>query len=341
MPPAPARVAVLAFPETSASAIYGMYDLFMAAGRDWGVMLGGEPGPPLFSVQIVSRDGRELEIGNGVRVRPHASFSDCAPPEYVCVPEANVPPGTPLDGLFEPEIAWLRERYVGGATLATACSGAMLLAQGGLLDGHEATTHWAWCPAMRERYPAVRVREQRALVVSGEGQRLLMAGGGVSWLDLALFVIARVGGVEAAMQVARINLIDWHAVGQQPFAMLARTRQSEDAVIARCQTWIAQNYREPSPVAAMARISGLPERSFNRRFQQATGMSPLEYVHTLRMEEAKQMLEAGDTPIETIAAEVGYEDAGFFGRLFKRRVNLTPAQYRRRFGAMRRQLGGG
>jgi transcriptional regulator GlxA family with amidase domain len=337
--PAPARIAILAFPETSASAVYGMYDLFAAAGRDWGVLLGGEPGPPLFAVQIVTRGGRTVEVGNGVQVTPHASLDGCDAPAFICVPEANVPPGTPLDGMFEPEIAWLRARYASGATIATACSGAMLLAHAGLLDGHDATTHWAWCPTMRERYPQVRVREQRALVVSGEGQRLLMAGGGVSWLDLALFVIARVGGVEAAMQVARINLIDWHAVGQQPFAMLARTRQADDAVIARCQGWIAQNYREPGPVAAMVRLSGLPERSFNRRFQQSTGMSPLEYVHTLRMEEAKQMLESGDAPIESIAAEVGYEDAGFFSRLFKRRVNLTPAQYRRRFGAMRRVLG--
>jgi transcriptional regulator GlxA family with amidase domain len=338
MPPAPASIAILAFAETSASAVYGMYDLFMQAGRDWGVMLGGEPGPPLFSPQIVTHDGATLEIGNGVRLSPHAGFADCARPEYICVPEANVPPGTSLDGLFRAELAWLRERYRAGATLATACSGAMLLAEAGLLDGQEATTHWAWCPVMRERYPTVRVREQRALVVSGEAQRLVMAGGGVSWMDLALYLIARVGGAEAAMQVARINLIDWHAVGQQPFAMLARTRQAEDAAIARCQTWIAQHYRAAAPVAEMARLSGLPERSFTRRFQQATGMSPLEYVHTLRMEEAKQMLESGSAPIEAIAGEVGYEDAGFFSRLFKRRVNLTPAQYRKRFGAMRRAV---
>jgi len=140
------------------------------------------------------------------------------------------------------------------------------------------------------------------------------------------------------MQVARINLIDWHEIGQQPFARLARTRQSEDAVIARCQTWIADHYAEPAPVTAMVRLSGLAERSFKRRFQQATGMSPLEYVHTLRLEEAKQMLEATDEPIEAIANEVGYEDAGFFSRLFRRNVNLTPAQYRKRFSDMRKAL---
>jgi transcriptional regulator GlxA family with amidase domain len=214
----------------------------------------------------------------------------------------------------------------------------MLLAEAGLLDGQEATTHWAWCDVLRERYPAVRVRPQRALVVAGEGQRLVMAGGGTSWLDLTLYLIARSVGVETAMQVARINLIDWHTVGQQPFARLARTRQVEDAVIARCQGWIAEHYQEPAPVAAMVRLSGLAERSFKRRFQEATGMPPLEYVHTLRIEEAKQMLESDNQPIEAIANEVGYEDAGFFSRLFRRKVNLTPAQYRKRFGAMRRAL---
>jgi len=168
-----------------------------------------------------------------------------------------------------------------------------------------------------------------------------MAGGGTSWQDLDLYLIARFVGVDVAMQVARINLIDWHAIGQQPFARLARSRQVDDAVIARCQTWIADHYQEPSPVAALVQLSGLAERSFKRRFQQATGMSPLEYVHTLRLEEAKQMLEAGSRPIEAIANEVGYEDAGFFSRLFRRKVSLTPAQYRKRFGSMRRALASG
>lgn len=247
-------------------------------------------------------------------------------------------PGEPLDGRFDAEIAWLARCHANGATIATACSGAVLLAETDLLDGHDATTHWAYCDVLQKRHPRVRVHPQRALVVTGEGQRLVLAGGGTTWLDLSIYLIARYAGLDVAMHSARINLIKWHDIGQQPFARLARTRQAEDAVIARCQAWIADHYQEPAPVAAMVRLSGLPERSFKRRFQQATGMAPLEYVHTLRLEEAKQMLESGDAPVEAIANEVGYEDAGFFSRLFKRQVTLTPAQYRRRFGAMRRAL---
>jgi transcriptional regulator GlxA family with amidase domain len=292
----------------------------------------------LFAPRVLAARSEAFAAMNDVRIEPHGSYADGGAPQIVCVPDINVAPGDPLDGVFDDEMRALRQWHAQGATLATAYSGAMLLAQAGLLDGHEATTHWAYCDVLRRRYPAVRVNAQRALVVSGDGARLVMAGAGTSWLDVALYLIARNAGVDAAMQVARINLIDWHDIGQQPFARLARSRQVDDAIIARCQTWIADNYAKPSPVGAMVRLSGLAERSFKRRFQQATGMSPVEYVHTMRLEEAKQMLESTDAPIEAIANEVGYEDAAFFSRLFRRNVNLTPAQYRRRFGALRRHL---
>lgn len=331
-------VAILAFPETTASMVHGLYDLFMSAGRDWGVVVDGRPGEPLLEPLIVARERRPVVAGNGLTIAPHASLDDCPAPDIVCISEIGIPPGEPLRGLFDAEIAWLRRCYAQGSTLATACSGAMMLAEAGLLEGQQATTHWAYCDVLRGNYRDVQVLGDRVLVVSGDDHRLVMAGGGTAWFDLALYLIARAVGIEAAMQVARINLIDWHQVGQQPFARLARSRQVEDAVIARCQTWIAEHYATTAPVAAMARVSGLPERSFKRRFRLATGMAPLEYVHTLRLEEAKQMLERGEGAVEAIASEVGYEDPGFFARLFKRHVGLTPAQYRKRFGSLRRAL---
>ncbi len=339
--PEPIEVAILTFPETTASVTYGIYDLLMGAGRDWGFVVTGQPGPSLMHATIVSAQRRTFAVANGISITPQAGLDGHAVPRIVCVPELAVPPLDPLTGRFTEEIDWLKRCYAGGATIATACSGAVLLAEGGMLDGYEATTHWAYCDVLRSRYPRIKVRKERALVVSGDGQRLVMAGGGTSWQDLALYLIARFIGIDAAMHVARINLIDWHAVGQQPFARLAQSRQVDDAAIARCQVWIAEHYHESAPVAAMVQVSGLAERSFKRRFLHATGMAPLEYVHTLRLEEAKQMLESGDTPIDEIADEVGYEDAGFFSRLFRRKVMLTPAQYRRRFGAMRRALAGG
>ena len=340
---APARqplVAILALREASASVVYGMHDLFRSAGRDWEQVTTGRPGPGYLQPLLVSTIEGPFEGANGLLMAPGARLADCPCPDIVCIPEVFVSPEEPITGRFDEEIAWLRRCHAQGAVLASACSGALLLAEAGLLDGLEATTHWAYCDALQARHPTVKLQPQRALVASGEGQRLVMAGGGTAWFDLGLYLIARVAGVDAAMQTARVNLIDWHSVGQQPFAQLSRARLSGDAVVADCQAWIAANYQEPSPVAGMVRRSGLNERTFTRRFRKATGLSPLDYVHTLRLEEAKQMLETSQAPIEAIAAEVGYQDVGFFSRLFRRKVGLSAASYRRRFGDMRRMLQG-
>jgi transcriptional regulator GlxA family with amidase domain len=331
-------VAILAFPEVTASTVYGMYDLFSSAGRDWGFIVTGQPGPAPMHPRVVAATQEPFVAGNGVRITPDATLDDAPAPDLVCVPEVLVPASDSLEGRFAPQIEWLKRCHDSGATIATACSGTILLAEAGLLDGCDATTHWAYCEELSRRHPRIRVHPERALVASGEGQRLVMAGGGTTWLDVAIYLIARFVSVEVAMQTARVNLIDWHDMGQQPFARLARSRQVEDALIARCQAWIAEHYNAPAPVAAMVRLSGLAERSFKRRFKSATGMAPLEYVHTLRLEEAKQMLESSNAPIEAIAGEVGYEDAGFFSRLFRRQVNLTPAQYRKRFGTLRKNV---
>lgn len=332
------RVAILALPEATASVVYGMLDLFCSAGRDWQLVTDGVPGPPRVSAEIVAREAEAFEVANGAIVRPHRTLTR-ERYDIVCIPELAISPQGEIDGRFVVEIAWICEQHAQGAIIATACSGAVLLAAAGLLDGHEATTHWAYCETLERRHPKIRVHRERALVASGVGQRLVMAGGGTSWVDLALYLLARAVDLETAMQVAKLNLIDWHSVGQQPYARLIGAKQVDDPLVARCQEWIAKRPNVEAPVASMVRLSGLAERTFTRRFQKAVGMAPLEYVHALRLEEAKTLLETSDLPLDKLAERVGYEDAAFFSRLFRRKVGLAPAQYRRRFGALRGALG--
>jgi transcriptional regulator GlxA family with amidase domain len=338
-PPVSAKtVAILALPESTASVVFGMYDLLISAGRDWGIVVDGEPGAALIVPRIVARKAGPFRAANGVTIEPQATIDDVPTADVVCVPELAVPPDADLSGRFEREVAWLRAHHAAGAIVASACSGALLLAEAGLLDGEDATTHWGYCDALKRRHPRVRVHPDRALVMAGPGQRLLMAGGGTTWFHMALHLIARLAGCDVAHAVARLHLIDWQPVAQQPFARLAATRPASDAVVAQAQAWAAAHFTEPAPVAAMARASGLPERTFARRFRAALGVSPLAYVHALRLEAAKERLEAGHEPVESIAFDVGYEDAAFFRRLFRRHVRLTPAEYRKRFGALRRDL---
>lgn len=331
-------VALLAVSDSTASTLYGMYDLLASVGHDWELLIHGVPGEARIRPLIVAADQQRFQTPSGLWIEPEFTLTACPKPDVIAIPDLLISPDEDFGDRYQREMEWIQRHYTEGATLASACSGALILAEAGLLDGCDATIHWGYCEAMAARYPRVRVHPNRALILTGDEQRLILAGGGSSWNDLTLFLIARFVGVEEAMRVARLHLLDWHHIGQQPFAALTRLRQTEDAVVAKCQEWIAQNYDADSPVAAMVRLSGLAERSFKRRFARATGMSPIEYVHSLRLEESKHMLERSDLPVEAVAHEVGYEDASFFGRLFRRKVGLTPAQYRKRFGAMRQAL---
>ncbi len=335
----PLNVAILAVPEVAASTLFGMVDLFASAGRDWAFFLSGVEGEQQMNPYVVAARQEGFTAANGVWVRPNFGLQNAPTPQIVCVPDYFGPPEDSLKDRFPEELAWLRERYTEGATIASACSGALLLAEAGLLAGCEATIHWAYVASL-ERYPGVRVRAERSLVVAGQGGRIVMAGGGASFHDMALYLIARHVGLKEARQVARTYLLDWREDGQRPFASLLIAKQVDDAVILRCQNWAALNYNNPSPVAMMTRMAGLPERSFVRRFKKATGLSPIEYIHRLRLEESKQMLEVSDDSVEMIAAQVGYHDARFLARLFRRHVGLTPSQYRRRFGSLRRAVQG-
>ncbi len=333
------RVAILAVPEVTGSALYGMFDLFSAPGRDWDFIVKGVAGQQRMNPYIVARSMAGFKAANGIPVVPQYDFTTAPVPDIVCIPDFFVDPGASVAGQYEPEADWLKQCHAAGSMLASACSGAVLLGEAGLLAHCEATIHWGYVATLTNNYAGVKVKINQSLVLSGEAQRVVMAGGGTSWQDLALFLIARFVGIEEAQRVGKVYMLQWHDLGQQPFAALANLRQSTDGVISDCQTWLADNYRTATPVAAMVAQSKLPERTFVRRFRKATGQMPLDYVQALRLEEAKQMLETTDDPIEAIAVDVGYGDASFFGRLFRRKTGLTPRQYRVRFGSLRRTLG--
>ena len=332
-------VALVGTPSATAGTIYGFFDLLSSTRRDWELLHGGSLVESPFRPMVVTRDGQPFVAANGVRITPDASFQDCPPADIVAVTDLLEMPGADIRERYGAELDFLLKAWDHGATLCSSCSGALLLAATGLLDGCEGTSHWAYCDALSRDHPATRWRSERSLVVTGPDRRLMLAGSGTAWYMLVLAVIARFASPEEAMRVARLYLLGSSEVSAVAYSSLVRgPKVAEDTLVARCQVWAASNYRAESPVSRLVALSGLPERTFKRRFTEATGMSPLEYIHTLRLEEAKQLLETTDMPVEAVATEVGYQDASFFNRLFRRKVQLTPAGYRRRFGELNQQL---
>lgn len=139
------KVAILAVPEVTASAVYAMYDLFAAAGRDWAFITTGVPGEPRMQPYVVARDDAPVLSANGISITPDHTIDDCPEPAIVCVPDFSHMPGESCAGRLEPEVAWLRRCHAGGATLASVCTSAMLMAETGLLDGHDATHPLGLC----------------------------------------------------------------------------------------------------------------------------------------------------------------------------------------------------
>jgi transcriptional regulator GlxA family with amidase domain len=327
----PLRIDILAAPSCRGAILYGLYDLLQSVGAAWSYMVEPEPAPPMTRVRIVAADPGPFRCIGGVPVAPDATLEAAGDAEIVVLPNFRLGPDADYGAALAAELAWLSERHGAGAHLAAACSGAQVLAELGLLDGETATAHWSCREVFRRRYPNVDFRPDRTLAFAGEGDRIVTAGGMAGWTDLALYLIARFLGPEHASRSARFYCVDPRSEGLSRYAAMSRRVQSDDAAIRDCQLWVADGYAGADPVAAMIARSGLPRRSFDRRFRAATGYSPREYVQALRMEEAKQLLEATREPVEAVAAAVGYADARAFQRLFRRATGLTPSAYRRRF----------
>ncbi len=325
------RVLILALPETAGSALYGMIDVLKACGNLWQTLARTDGASTPFDVHIVSPRRRPFRCGNDVPVVPAACIADDPRADIVIVPELWLGPDQHLGGRYPHVIKWIRKRHASGACIYSACSGAILLAETGLLDGREATSHWGYRDLFRQRFPQIRFRPEPNLCFAGDDGRIVTAGGTTSWHDLALHVISRHVSPGEALRIAKVYLLKWHAEGQLPYESLTRVQPHADALVRECEAWLGEHFRESSAVGRVATRSRVPSRTLKRRFKDATGLTLIDYVQNLRIEEAKRLLEQGDRSADDISAEVGYEDASFFRRLFKRKTGLSPKGYRRLF----------
>ncbi len=328
------RIALLAAPETSGSVLYGLYDVLQSVGTMWPEMTVGRPGDALLEVSIVAATAEPFRCFAGIPVEPHAAVADVVDVDALVVCDMYTPIHTPPRGRFGAEIEWLRQMRSRGALLTSVCSGSLLLAEAGLLDGRSCAGHWAYRDLFQSAYPRIRFRPGAILDLSSESDGLITAGGVTSWQDLALHLIARFCGREHASRTAKVFLLGGHDDGQLPFSAMTGHVRTEDAVISDCLAWIADHYATTNPVTAMSGRSGLTRRTFARRFHAVTDRRPIDHVHALRIEGARQLLEIGGGAVDDVGYRVGYEDPTFFRRLFKRTTGMTPAAYRRKYAAI-------
>jgi transcriptional regulator GlxA family with amidase domain len=211
----------------------------------------------------------------------------------------------------------------------SVCTGSYLLAAAGLLDGRRATTHWAYCDGLADRYPAVELDPDPVFIRDGD---IWTSAGVTAGMDLALALVEDDLGAEVALAVARV-LVVFHTRpgGQSQFSGALSVQQATRPALRDLQAWIASHLDEDLSVAALADRANLSERSFARAFRTEVGQTPAAYVETLRVERARGLLEDGAESLEAVAQAAGFSSPEVLRRAFHRRVGVSPAAYRERF----------
>lgn len=324
------RVSLLAIRDAMISTLSGIYDALNVFPL-LGTFDDAVPASAPFRVEIVAPERTPIMTASGLPLTVHRSIDEIERTDIVILPSMVAEGSEWIPGRYPETVEWLSAMHAGGASLCSACSGVLLLAETGLLDGWEATIHWAFAPTFRRNFPRVKLRLEEVLVATGKRKEFVMSGASASWHDLVLYLIARQVGPTAAQAIRKFMMLQWHVDGQAPYIAFAPPVDHGDAAVLKLQQWLKGHLTVASPVEEMVKLSALPERTFKRRFRKATGYSPIAYVQNLRIEEAKRRLERTDHPIDEISWTVGYEDPAFFRRLFRRITRLTPGDYRRKF----------
>lgn len=319
------RTAILAFDGSPLSSIGLPADILNAAGTLWN-MVNGQERNPYFSVSIVTPDGKPVRCNMTVQLHPDGSLFDLEQPDLVIISGI-----TALGRITERfgEVARHLERlHSQGCCLASICSGAFVLAETGLLDGKTATTHWGMAPMFRKTFPKVHL-ETRNLIA--EHDNILCSGGTTAGADLSLHLIRKFCGEVEANRCARVLLLDPNRSTQSPYEQLNIPFEHGDLEVTEVQQWITVNYQSEVTVQKLANIGRMSRRTFERRFKQATGYSPLRYLQRVRVESAKRLLETTNKTFEEITCRVGYGDTSSFRRIFQKELGLPPSVYREKF----------
>lgn len=318
--PLTTEIAILIYPHTQQAAVLGLIDLLTFAEKVR--LLHKEKAPASVTVTRWQRD----EItGVPHRLDASAGGNEDGPDVIILPPSLEEP--LPASSAL-PYTDWLCGQHARGATIASVCAGAFLLGETGLLSGRTITTHWQYAELFSQRFPDVRLDVDRLLI---DDDDILTAGGAMAWVDLGLRLIDRYYGAAIMIETAQRLLVDPPGRQQRFYSAFSPRLSHGDRAVLKVQHWLEETGAKECSLPVMAALAGLEERTFLRRFKKATGMTTTEYCQRLRVGRAREMLQFSQLPLERIAWDVGYSDAGAFRKIFTRIVGLTPGEYRRRF----------
>lgn len=280
--------------------------------------------PGSYRIRTASLDGRPVRSSSGLTLVPDQALADAFEPHTLLVPGG--------EGTRRPDprlVDWLRAHGPDAERLVSVCTGAILLAAAGLLDGRRATTHWAYCDKLARDRPAVAVDPDPIYVRDGH---VSTSAGVTSGIDLALALVEEDLGRDAALGIARHLVVFLRRPGNQAqFSAQLAAQTARREPLREVQQWISEHPDGDLSVESLAARARLSPRHFARAFQAETGTTPGRYVDRVRLEHARRLLEDTADGVEQISRASGYGTPEAMRRAFVRALGTAPAEYRRRF----------
>jgi transcriptional regulator GlxA family with amidase domain len=320
------RIVFVAAPGTEILDLVGPLQVFARAAEMFGKQNPGSP--PIYSVEVISASSQRSLVTNcGVRIAAHKTFREVRGK----IDTLLVAGGSAIeqDEINADVVRWLKKIAGRVGRIGSVCTGAMLLARAGLLDGRRATTHWNWCHILIKRAPRANIDPNPIFI---RDENVYTSAGVTAGMDLALALVEEDYGSRLALQVAR-NLVLYlrRPGGQSQFSAALSLQLTDRKPLRELESWVLDNLNKPLTVPVLAQRVAMSPRNFARVFTKEMKTTPAKFVERLRVEAARRRLEESQNSMETIAGECGFGNVNSMRNVFQRALKIAPGQYRRHF----------
>lgn len=315
-------VAVLVFPGVQSLDVSGPLDVFAEANRFL-------PPDQHYRLEVLGVTAGLVVCSNGLLIQAHRQFHEAADGVDLLLVAGG--PVLLEETFSEPLYAWLRNAAAQARLFGSICNGALMLARAGLLQGRTVTTHWNDASLLATLCPSARVEADRLFVQDG---KLVTSAGVTAGIDLSLYLLARDHGPDLALQVARrLVVFTQRAGGQSQFSPFLTPYVEATSAVAQVQQHVLRNLGGDLSIGVLAEVANMSVRNFARTFARDARATPADFVESARLDAARIMLENSSVPLKTIAWQCGMRDAHQLAKVFRRRLGVSPQQYRQHFGA--------
>ena len=279
---------------------------------------------------LVSPGGRAVDSSSGVTVGvDHSLMEEACSDERVDTLLVVGGPGADVAAADDSVLEPLTRLAARAARIASVCTGALITAAAGLLDGRTATTHWAMCDTLCSRHPELEVEGDRIFVQDGH---VWTSAGVTAGIDLTLALVAEDHDDQLAQEIAGwLVVFSRRPGGQSQFSVALKAQNVSDPALGELLAWLPGNLDADLGVADLAERSHMSPRTFARVFRREVGTTPAAHVEQLRVEAARTLLATSDLGVDAIARRVGYRRVETLHRAFRRIVGTTPERYRDHF----------